>query len=68
MNTKATKWGTGQYKLQVYLPANIKVALDKYIKDQFSSDSRVMSAVVRKAVTEFLEKRGYLEQQGGDGP
>jgi len=66
MNTKA-KWGAKPYKLQVYLPGNIKTALDKYVAEQFSPDSRVITAVVRKAVTEFLERAGYLEKQGGDG-
>lgn len=66
METKAVKWGTRQYRLQVYLPESIKVALDKYISENFSSDSRIISAVVRKAVAEYLEKRGYLDQQGGE--
>lgn len=62
MENKAVRWGTRQYRLQVYLPELLKTALDKYAADQFSSDSRVISAVVRKAVAEYLEKRGYLDQ------
>ena len=66
MNIKAnTKWGAKPYRLQVYLPADVQQALDKYAADQFSSDSRVTSAIVRKAITKFLEEAGYLDRQGG---
>ena len=63
MNKKASSWGTGQYRLQVYLSGDLKEALDKYVAEKFSSDSRMISAIVRRAVTEFLEKEGYLERQ-----
>lgn len=66
MNSKATKWGTRQYKLQVYLSADVKAALDRYMAKQYASDSRVISATVRRALTEFLEKEGCMEHHGGE--
>ena len=67
MNRKASTWQADNYKLQVYLPANIKNALDRYAKEKFSGGSRVISAIVRNALTEYLEKAGYLGDQGGEG-
>jgi len=64
MNTKA-RWGTGQTRLQIYLPDNVQAALDKYIAEKYSPSSRVVSAIVRRAISEFLVKEGYLAQQGG---
>lgn len=63
---KVSRWGTRQYRLQVYLPEEIKTALDRYTAEQFTPTSRVVSAVIRKAVAEFLQRAGYMEGQGGD--
>lgn len=64
MNAKASRWGPRDYKLQVHLPEDIKVALDKYAKEKFSGGSRVISAIVRNALTEYLEREGYLDARG----
>lgn len=66
MNNKLSAWGPGDYRLQVYLPDDIKAALDRYAKDKFPGGSRVTSAIVRNALTEYLEKAGYLDIQGGE--
>ncbi len=66
MNKKASTWQTENYKLQVYLPANLKAALDRYAKEEFSGGSRVVSAIVRNALSEYLKKAGYLGSQGGE--
>lgn len=66
MNKKASAWKPDTYKLQVYLPVNLKSALDKYAKEKFSGGSRVTSAIVRNALTEYLERAGYLGNQGGE--
>lgn len=66
MNNKVSAWRLDSYKLQVYLPANIKAALDRYAKEKFSGGSRVTSAIVRNALSEYLVKAGYLELQGGE--
>jgi len=66
MKNKVSGWGTRQYRLQIYLPEEIKAALDRYTAEKFTPSSRVISAVVRKAVTEFLERAGYMEKQGGE--
>ncbi len=60
--TGKSLWGTKPYRLQVYLPTDIQNALDKYIAEEFSSDSRVVSAIVRKSIAEFLTRAGYLKQ------
>ena len=66
MCAKSNKWKPEGYRLQIYLPANVQAALEKYIGDNFSSESRVTSAIVRKAVTEFLDRAGYLGKRGGE--
>ena len=66
MNTKANEIVPRPYRLQVYLPEDVQQALDKYIADEFPPSKRVVTAVVSKAVAEFLEKKGYLGQQGGE--
>lgn len=65
MTTKANKWVTERHRLQIYLPVGVQEALDKYIADKFSPGARVVTALVTRAVTEFLEKEGYLDRQGG---
>ena len=65
MNKKASKWGTQEHRLQIYLPGPIQEALNKYIADKYSS-GRVVTAIVTRALSEFLEKEGYLKHQGGE--
>lgn len=65
MNAKANEKVPRPYRLQVYLPEDVQLALDQYMAKEFSPSKRVVTAVVSKAVAEFLEKRGYLDQQGG---
>jgi len=46
-------------KYQIYLGLPLQNRLAKYLKDQFTSEDKVYSATFRKALEEFLEKRGY---------
>ncbi len=59
MNKKASEWGIKGHRLQIYLPAPVQEALDKYIAEKYSS-GRVVTAIVTRALSEFLEKEGYL--------
>lgn len=63
MSTNANRQASRLHRLQVYLPENLQQALDKYIATEFSPDSRIVTAIINKALTEFLEKRGYINQQ-----
>ena len=65
MNKKASKWGTSEHRLQIYLPISVQEALNKYIAEKYSS-GRVVTAIVTRAISEFLEREGYLKHQGGD--
>ena len=64
MSNKASKWGTSEHRLQIYLPALVQEALNKYIAEKYSS-GRVVTAIVTRALSEFLAREGYLEHQGG---
>ena len=65
MSSKAKKWGTSGHRLQIYLPDPVQSALNRYITEKYSS-GRVVTAIVARAVSEFLEREGYLDRQGGD--
>jgi len=60
MNSKAVDNKVKLIKYQVYLTPALQQALTQYISEQFSSDDRVVTAVIRKAIKEFLERRSYL--------
>lgn len=66
MDSKSSRWGTRPYRLQAYLPERTMRALEKYLNDKFSPNSRVVTAVTVKALDNFLEKEGYLSKQGGE--
>lgn len=66
-NINLVVYGEGRHLIQVYLPPNVQVAMDKYIADKYSPSTRVTTAIVTRAVSEFLEKEGYLKRQGGVG-
>ncbi len=50
-------------KYQVFLGEKLQVAFQQYLADNFTNDSRVRSAIMRKAMTEFLKREGYLNDQ-----
>lgn len=54
----------GLTKYQIYLTPQLQEAFDRYIKEQFGPHEHVASALFRKAMEEFLEKRGYLSTEG----
>lgn len=60
MSNKVTRWGTKKHKIQIYLPVDIQAALDKYISEKYTSEARVVTATITRALSEFLEKEGYL--------
>ena len=66
MNNRKAKWGTKRHKIQMYLPARVQAALDKYIIEKYSTESRMVTSTITRALSEFLEKEGYLDRQGGD--
>ena len=65
MNKKASEWGPKGHRLQIYLSASVQEALDRYIAEKYSS-GRVVTAIVTRALSELLEKEGYLKRQGGE--
>lgn len=52
-------------KYQVYLGDELQEALEKYIRDNYAPRTQVKTAVIRKAVMEFLKKEGYYSSIGG---
>ena len=66
MNSKDTQENTQEeesYRLIVFLPARTKDALFTYIRDEFPPKSRVRTAIVVKALDEFLKREGYLKDE-----
>jgi len=61
MNSKAANKGIKMTKYQVYLTKGLQDGLCRYIKDQFTSEDRVTTAIIRRAIAEFLSKRGYYD-------
>ncbi len=47
-------------RFQIILGTDIEKALKDYIDRNFEQDTRVYTAIIRKAVAEFLRKEGYL--------
>ena len=66
MNNKVINRRTARHKIQMYLPVNVQAALNKYIAEEYSPEARVVTATIIKALSEFLEKAGYLDRRGGD--
>lgn len=58
-NKVATKGKIALIKYQIYLGVLLQRRLTKYLKEQFTREDKVYSATFRKALEEFLEKRGY---------
>ena len=46
-------------KYQIYLDKNLQARFIKYQKNNYTEGSRMNTATIRKAIDEFLEKRGY---------
>ena len=60
VNSKtATRGKLALIKYQIYLGIILQRRLTKYLRDHFTSEDKVYSATFRKALEEFLEKRGY---------
>ena len=60
VNSKiVTKGKIALIKYQIYLGTSLQRRMTKYLKDNFTSEDKVYSATFRKALEEFLEKRGY---------
>ena len=64
MNKKAVRWGTERHKIQMYLPIEIQMALDRYIAEKYSPESRMVTATITRALSEFLQGEGYLDRRG----
>lgn len=61
MNSKAANKEVRLTKYQVYLTKGLQDSLCRYISDQFSPEDRVITAIIRRAIAEFLSKRGYYD-------
>lgn len=60
MNSKgATDKKISLTKYQIYLGIKLQQRLAGYFNDQYTKGDKVYSATFRKAIEEFLEKRGY---------
>ena len=59
MNSKVVEEGTKLVKYQVYLTKDLQDAFLRYISEQFLPEDRVVTAVIRRAIAQFLKKEGY---------
>lgn len=46
-------------KYQIFLGRKLQLRFKKFLEENFTGEGTVYSAVFRKAMEEFLEKRGY---------
>ena len=60
-NIKLIVFDKGLHKLQIYLPDSVQEVLDRYIVEKYSSEARMVTGIVTRALTEFLEREGYME-------
>ena len=51
-------------KHQIYLGGELQEALDRYIKENYAPGSRVVTAIFRRAMMEFLKGKGYYVEEG----
>lgn len=65
-NIKLVVFSKGLHKTQVYLPEAVQAALDKYVAEKYFPGSRIVTGIVIRAISEFLEREGYLDRQGGE--
>ena len=49
----------GPIKYQIYLGDELQEPLERYIQDNYAPGTHVKTAIIRKAVMEFLRKEGY---------
>ncbi len=49
-------------KYQIYLTPELEEAFDKYLAANFTKKDRVLTAVFRRAIADFLEKEGFYEK------
>ncbi len=61
MEKNAVEEKTEPIRFQIILGEDVEKALQRYIGDNFPHGTRVYTALIRKAVAEFLKKEGYLE-------
>jgi len=48
-------------RFQIILGEDIEKELQRYIGDKYGQGTRVYTAIIKRAVAEFLKKEGYLE-------
>ncbi|KKK52922.1 hypothetical protein LCGC14_3100030 [marine sediment metagenome] len=61
MNSKVVEKKTKLTKYQVYLTKDLQEAFIRYIREQYLPEDRVVTAVIRKAIAQFLKKEGYYD-------
>lgn len=60
-NIKIVVPGYGQMLIQVKISGDLLKDLSAYITAEYGPNERVLSVVVRRALAEYLEKKGYHE-------
>ncbi len=60
MENNAVEEKTEPTRFQIILGEDIEKALRRYIEENFEQDTRVYTAIIRKAVAKFLREEGYL--------
>lgn len=51
---------------QVYLGSEVSSAFERYIRDKYPPKTRVQTALIRRALAEFLKREGYYDGAPGD--
>ncbi len=61
MDTKVAENEAKLIKYQVFLGIGLQKSLRRYIQDNYPPGTRVQTAIIRKALVEFLKKEGYYD-------
>lgn len=61
MNSKVVEEKAKLTKYQVYLTKDLQEAFSRYVSDQFLPEDRVVTAIIRRAIAQFLRKEGYYD-------
>jgi len=73
MDAKVVESKVRLVKYQVYLGEKLQESLRRYMQDTYGSNTRVKTAVFRRAIAEFLRREGYYGEanrnaERTDGP
>lgn len=53
---------------QVYLGKELEDSFERYMRDKYPPKTRVQTAIIRRALAEFLRGEGYYDSEPSEQP